>query len=67
MARSLVIEEQRGTSRGHVHPHDGYYAGDFSIPTVPLGHLRQAPPRRPVPVTSLASCIARSTVPWIPA
>jgi hypothetical protein len=30
MARTLVIEEESGTSRGHVHPHNGYYAGDFS-------------------------------------
>lgn len=30
MARALVIEEESGTSRGHVHPHNGYYAGDFS-------------------------------------
>ena len=33
MARALVIEEEFGTSRGHVHPHDGYYAGDFSRST----------------------------------
>ena len=26
MARPLVIEEESGTSRGHVHPHNGYYA-----------------------------------------
>lgn len=30
MARALVIEEESGTYRGHVHPHNGYYAGDFS-------------------------------------
>jgi hypothetical protein len=30
MAHSLVIEEESGTSRGWVHPHNGYYAGDFS-------------------------------------
>lgn len=30
MARALVIEEESGTGRGHVHPHNGYYAGDFS-------------------------------------
>ena len=29
MARSLVIEEESGTSRGFLHPHNGYYAGDF--------------------------------------
>ena len=31
MSRSLVIEEERGTCSGFVHPHNGYYAGDFSI------------------------------------
>jgi hypothetical protein len=32
MARALVIEEESGTSRGRVHAHNGYYAGDFSTP-----------------------------------
>lgn len=30
MARDLVIEEESGTSSGWMHPHNGYYAGDFS-------------------------------------
>jgi hypothetical protein len=30
MAASLVIEEESGTSQGWTHPHNGYYAGDFS-------------------------------------
>jgi hypothetical protein len=30
MATSLVIEEERGTCSGFAHPHNGYYAGDFS-------------------------------------
>jgi hypothetical protein len=30
MATSLVIEEESGTYTGHVHPHNGYYAGSFS-------------------------------------
>jgi hypothetical protein len=29
MATALVIEEEAGTSSGFVHPHNGYYAGDF--------------------------------------
>jgi hypothetical protein len=29
MATTLLIEE-RGTCTGRVHPHNGYYAGDFS-------------------------------------
>jgi hypothetical protein len=30
MAASLVIEEESGTTTGRIHPHNGYYAGDFS-------------------------------------
>jgi len=30
MARALVIEEESGTYTGRMHPHNGYYAGDFS-------------------------------------
>jgi hypothetical protein len=30
MAASLIIEEESGTWTGWIHPHDGYYAGDFS-------------------------------------
>jgi hypothetical protein len=33
MATSLVIEEERGSCTGVVHPHNGYYAGDFSLTT----------------------------------
>jgi hypothetical protein len=29
MARGLVIEEESGTYTGRMHPHNGYYAGDF--------------------------------------
>jgi hypothetical protein len=29
MARALVTEEESGTCRGWMHPHNGYYAGDF--------------------------------------
>ncbi len=30
MASTRIIEEERGTYRGGpVHPHNGYYAGDF--------------------------------------
>ena len=32
MAASLVIEEESGTTTGRTHPHNGYYAGDFSHP-----------------------------------
>ena len=30
MATSLVIEEERGTCRGRVHPHNGYWSGNFT-------------------------------------
>jgi|tagenome__1003787_1003787.scaffolds.fasta_scaffold20889623_2 hypothetical protein len=32
MARALVLEEESGTCRGWLHPHNGYYAGNFSGP-----------------------------------
>jgi hypothetical protein len=30
MAASITIEEERGTYLRSPHPHNGYYAGDFS-------------------------------------
>ena len=30
MATSLVIEEERGTCAGFLHPHNGYFAGSFT-------------------------------------
>jgi hypothetical protein len=30
MAASIIIEEERGTFVRSPHPHNGYYAGDFS-------------------------------------
>jgi hypothetical protein len=29
MIRSVPVEEESGTFTGHVHTHNGYYAGDF--------------------------------------
>jgi hypothetical protein len=29
MATSVTIEEEWGTDSGPLHPHNGYYAGDF--------------------------------------
>ena len=29
MAASLIIEKESGTWTGCIHPHNGYYAGDF--------------------------------------
>ena len=30
MAASIFVELESGTSAGRVHPHNGYYAGDFA-------------------------------------
>jgi hypothetical protein len=30
MATAVTIEEESGTDRGPLHPHNGYYAGDFA-------------------------------------
>ena len=52
MARALVIEEESGTYTGRRHPHNGYYAGDFSAsrsatvetaPSAPSRHLHLVP------------------------
>ena len=29
MATTIPVEEESGTFTGHVHAHNGYYAGDF--------------------------------------
>ena len=45
MAASIYVELESGTSAGRVHPHNGYYAGDFSTP-----HHEPAPVwKAPVP------------------
>ena len=30
MAASIIIEQESGKYTGRVHPHNGYYAGDFT-------------------------------------
>ena len=30
MAASMFFEEESGTTQAWIHPHNGYYAGDFS-------------------------------------
>jgi hypothetical protein len=39
MTASIVIEEESGISTGRIHPHNGYFAGDF----------RDVPVRLPAP------------------
>lgn len=50
MAARTTLEEESGTSRPSVHPHNGYYAGDFSLPQdrrqSPSGHDSDPPVRR---------------------
>ena len=47
MAATIPVEEERGTyvSTPHPHPHNGYYAGDFSnvpIQVLPIELSRAA-------------------------
>ena len=37
MAATLIIEVETGTYVGSPHPHNGYYAGDFSRFPLPGG------------------------------
>ena len=46
MAATLIIEEERGTYVGSpCHPHNGYYAGDFSRLPAPVRPGRQGDAR----------------------
>jgi hypothetical protein len=52
MAATRIIEEERGAYVGHVHAHNGYYAGDFSgrvvrLPVMPNIHPVSPTPARP--------------------
>ena len=46
MAQSLIIEDESGTYRGSVHPHNGYYAGDFSATDSFISAPRTTEPAR---------------------
>lgn len=50
MAASLGIEEESGRFTGRTHPHNGYYAGDFSAQPIPA-----TPPEAGSWVTTLVS------------
>jgi hypothetical protein len=56
MATSILIEEEHGTYAGAQHPHNGYYAGDFSVYAVdrpvPPPHATVLGRRRPELVLS---------------
>jgi hypothetical protein len=52
MAATRIIEEDRGVCAGHVHAHNGYYAGDFGrrgghVPVVPNTSPVAPTPARP--------------------
>ena len=38
---AYLVEEEAGTCSGRLHPHNGYYAGDFGVADLPIG--RRAP------------------------
>ena len=49
MASPRIIEEESGTYTGpRRHPHDGYYAGDFSQMPLTVPDLRLVLPRTPL-------------------
>lgn len=60
MAASIIIEQESGTDTHRMHPHNGYYAGDFSTPTprtarrTAAGLPSAAPPRFPQRMAPLA-------------
>jgi len=59
MATALVIEEESGTCSGFVHPHNGYYAGDFHrADPAPV----TAPVTAPVVAAVLTPAFVRVTV-----
>jgi hypothetical protein len=47
MAASLNFEEEHGTYTGTLHPHNGYYAGDFSARPLPTWNQLAALYRSP--------------------
>ena len=49
MAASIYVELESGRSAGRVHPHNGYYAGDFSqVPMPTPAQLTAMTQLRPV-------------------
>jgi hypothetical protein len=56
MAASLTIEEESGIYTSRVrHPHNGYYAGNFSQVSWPVVGLRQSHAERPREFSELGS------------
>ncbi len=51
MAASTIIEEEQGTYVRSPHPHNGYYAGDFSAQPAAGGPRRHRDGGRPAAYT----------------
>ena len=60
MARALVIEEESGTTRAVLHPHNGYYAGDFGT----TGTRPTGPAFSPATVVRMPGRDVTSPRPW---
>ena len=52
MAATIFIEMEAGTCSGRVHPHNGYYAGDFSTPRSDRPGPAQGNRSAPTPLVS---------------
>ena len=62
MGTALVIQEESGTCSGFMHPHNGYYAGDFHrADRAPVVAPLVAPVVAPVLAPVLAPVIGRFT------
>ena len=52
MAATIFVEMESGTCSGRVHPHNGYYAGDFSTQRVHVPESTQRWSSAPTPLVS---------------
>jgi hypothetical protein len=53
MATAMLIEEESGTYTGRYHPHNGYYAGDFSRRPAPAATIHSIAPIVAIPGLSI--------------
>ena len=52
MAATIFVEMESGTCSGRVHPHNGYYAGDFNTQRHPTPGTTQRGSSAPTPLVS---------------
>lgn len=52
MAATIFVEVESGTCSGRVHPHNGYYAGDFSTQRYHVPGTGHGPRSAPTPLVS---------------